>query len=184
MLHERMLVFLNILTHSRPIFFSQLAFTPDVFCCAVDIVGPSSLVTLIETIPPYWSSMYQELILRIGGDPTTEEGRKFLLECSPLSHVDKIKKPLLIGQGANDPRVKQAESDQIVEAMVLRKIPVGYVLFSDEGHGFARPPNEIAFNAISERFLNNHLGGRREPIGNELEGSTAKVLQGKEDLLD
>ncbi|KAG0281997.1 hypothetical protein BGZ96_000947 [Linnemannia gamsii] len=161
-----------------------LTFTPDVFCCGVDIVGPSNLITLMETIPPYWSSMYREMVLRIGGDPTTEEGRKFLVECSPLTHVDKIVKPLLIGQGANDPRVKQAESDQIVEAMVSRKIPVGYVLFSDEGHGFARPPNKIAFNAISERFLNNHLGGRREPIGNALEGSTAKVLQGKEDLLD
>ncbi|KAK3844322.1 MAG: aminopeptidase [Linnemannia gamsii] len=161
-----------------------LTFTPDVFCCGVDIVGPSNLITLMETIPPYWSSFYQEFLLRIGGDPKTEEGRKFLMECSPLTHVDKIKKPLLIGQGANDPRVKQAESDQIVEAMVARKIPVGYVLFSDEGHGFARPPNKIAFNAISERFLSNHLGGRHEPHGNVFEGSTANILQGKEDLLE
>ncbi|KAF9543159.1 hypothetical protein EC957_001221 [Mortierella hygrophila] len=161
-----------------------LTFTPDVFCCGVDIVGPSNIITLMETIPPYWSAMYRQLVLRIGGDPKTEEGRKFLIECSPLTHVEKIKKPLLIGQGANDPRVKQAESDQIVEAMVARNIPVGYVLFSDEGHGFARPPNKIAFNAISERFLNNHLGGRREPHGNDFEGSTAKILQGKEDLLE
>ncbi|KAG0273636.1 hypothetical protein BGZ95_010566 [Linnemannia exigua] len=161
-----------------------LTFTPDVFCCGVDIVGPSNLITLMETIPPYWSAMYQEMLLRIGGDPKTEEGRKFLMECSPLTHVDKIVKPLLIGQGANDPRVKQAESDQIVDAMVARKIPVGYVLFSDEGHGFARPPNRIAFNALCERFLNNHLGGRCEPHGNEFEGSTANILQGKEDLLE
>ncbi|KAK5823676.1 aminopeptidase [Linnemannia elongata] len=161
-----------------------LTCTPDVFCCGVDIVGPSNLITLIETIPPYWSAMYRMLVLRIGGDPATEEGRKFLLECSPLTHVEKIKKPLLIGQGANDPRVKQAESDQIVDAMVARKIPVGYVLFSDEGHGFARPPNKIAFNAICEKFLNNHLGGRHEPHGNDFEGSTAKILHGKEDLLD
>ncbi|KAI9233986.1 MAG: Alpha/Beta hydrolase protein [Podila humilis] len=161
-----------------------LTFTPDVFCCGVDIVGPSSLVTLVETIPPYWSSIYQQFILRIGGDPKTEEGRKFLLECSPLTHVDKIKKPLLIGQGANDPRVKQAESDQIVEAMVARNIPVGYVLYPDEGHGFARPPNRISFNAIIEKFLTNHLGGRREPYGNDFEGSTAQILEGKEDLQD
>ncbi|KAF9310864.1 hypothetical protein BG003_008030 [Podila horticola] len=161
-----------------------LTFTPDVFCCGVDIVGPSNLVTLIETVPPYWSSMAHELILRIGGDPKTEEGRKFLLECSPLTHVENIKKPLLIGQGANDPRVKQAESDQIVDAMVARKIPVGYVLYPDEGHGFARPPNKISFNAICEKFLTNHLGGRRERYGNDFEGSTAEILKGKEDLLD
>lgn len=165
-------------------FLSKLAFTPDVFCCGVDIVGPSNLATLIETIPPYWSTMLDMFILRIGGDPKTEEGRKFLLECSPLTHVENIKKPLLIGQGANDPRVKQAESDQIVEAMVSRKIPVGYVLYPDEGHGFARPPNKISFAAITEKFLANHLGVRREPYGGDFEGSTAQILQGKEDLLD
>ncbi|KAI8595805.1 aminopeptidase [Dissophora ornata] len=161
-----------------------LTFTPDVFCCGVDIVGPSNLVTFIETIPPYWSAISHVLIFRIGGDPKTEEGRKFLLECSPLTHVDEITKPLLIGQGANDPRVKQSESDQIVEAMVARNIPVGYVLYSDEGHGFARPPNEISFCAITEKFLTNYLGGRREPYGDDFEGSTVEILQGKEDLLD
>ncbi|KAG0055183.1 hypothetical protein BGZ83_009359 [Gryganskiella cystojenkinii] len=161
-----------------------LTFTPDVFCCGVDIVGPSNLVTLIDTIPPYWSAFLRDFILRIGGDPKTEEGRAFLQECSPLTHVDKIKKPLLIGQGANDPRVKQAESDQIVDAMVSKKIPVGYVLYPDEGHGFARPPNNISFNAIAEKFLANHLGIRREPYGDDFEGSTAQILQGKDDLLD
>ncbi|KAF9932516.1 hypothetical protein FBU30_007955 [Linnemannia zychae] len=161
-----------------------LTFTPDVFCCGVDIVGPSNLVTLLNSIPPYWSSEIRMMIERIGGDPKTEEGQKFLLECSPLTHVANIKKPLLIGQGANDPRVKQAESDQIVEAMVSRKIPVGYVLYSDEGHGFRRPPNHISFNAITEKFLAAHLGGRREPYGSDFEGSTAEILQGKEDLLD
>ncbi|KAG0086899.1 hypothetical protein BGZ92_007773 [Podila epicladia] len=161
-----------------------LTFTPDVFCCGVDIVGPSNLVTLLQSLPPYWSSMSRMMILRIGGDPKTEEGRKFLLECSPLTHVENIKKPLLIGQGANDPRVKQAESDQIVQAMIASKIPVGYVLFSDEGHGFRRPPNRISFNAIAEKFLATHLGGRRELFGNDFEGSTAEVLQGKEDLLE
>lgn len=167
-----------------PFIFPKLAYTPDVFACGVDVVGPSNLVTLMETIPPYWSAMLHQMILRIGGDPKTEEGRKFLLECSPLTHVDKIKKPLLIGQGANDPRVKQAESDQIVEAMVSRQIPVGYVLYPDEGHGFARPPNKISFNAIAEKFLANHLELRREPYGSDFEGSTAEILQGKTDLLD
>ncbi|KAF9418660.1 hypothetical protein BGZ76_004347 [Entomortierella beljakovae] len=161
-----------------------LTYTPDVFCCGVDIVGPSSIITLLASIPPYWKSMYRTLVLRIGGDPETEEGRKFLDECSPLHRVDQIKKPLLIGQGANDPRVKQAESDQIVEAMVAKKIPVGYVVYPDEGHGFARPPNNISFNAITEKFLAKYLGGRREPYGDDFEGSTAEIKQGKEDLLD
>lgn len=162
----------------------KLAYTPDVFCCGVDIVGPSNLVTLLDTIPPYWSAMLNDMILRIGGDPKTEEGRKFLTECSPLTHVGNIKKPLLIAQGANDPRVKQAESDQIVDAMVSRNIPVGYILYSDEGHGFARPPNKISFAAITEKFLANHLGTPREPYGSDFEGSTAEILQGKDDLLD
>ncbi|KAG0196235.1 hypothetical protein BGX28_010390 [Mortierella sp. GBA30] len=161
-----------------------LTSTPDVFCCGVDIVGPSNLVTLLESIPPYWTAISRMMISRIGGDPKTEEGRRFLLECSPLTHVENIKKPLLIGQGANDPRVKQAESDQIVEAMVARKIPVGYVLYADEGHGFGRPPNMISFSAIAEKFLATRLGGRREPYGDDFEGSTAEILQGKEDLLD
>ena len=128
--------------------------------------------------------MVKEMLLRLGGDPKTEDGRNYLLECSPLTHVENIKKPLLIGQGANDPRVKQAESDQIVSAMVSKNIPVTYVLYPDEGHGFARPANRIAFAAIWERFLANHLGMECEPYGSDFEGSTAEILQGKEYLLD
>ncbi|KAF9115977.1 hypothetical protein BGW39_002863 [Mortierella sp. 14UC] len=161
-----------------------LTFTPSLYCCGVDIAGPTNLATLLMSIPPYWTSMARMMILRIGGDPQSEEGRKFLLERSPLTHVENIKKPLLIGQGANDPRVKQAEADQIVKAMVASKIPVGYVLYSDEGHRFSRPPNRISFTAITEKFLAMHLGGRREPYGDDFEGSTAEVLQGKEDLLE
>ena len=103
-----------------------------------------------------------------------------LTERSPLTHVDKIKRPLLIGQGANDPRVKQAESDQIVAAMKAKNIPVTYVLFPDEGHGFARPENNIAFNAVTENFLAECLGGRAEPIGETVRASTALVPHGAE----
>ena len=101
-----------------------------------------------------------------------------LIERSPLTHVDAIQRPLLIGQGANDPRVKQAESDQIVEAMRAKGIPVTYVLFPDEGHGFARPENSKSFNAVAEAFLAECLGGRLEPIGGDFEGSTIQVPAG------
>lgn len=154
-----------------------LTFTPDTFACGVDIVGPSNLNTLLETVPPYWASFYEQLTRRMG-DPRTEEGRAWLTERSPLTHVDNIQRPLLIGQGANDPRVKQAESDQIVEAMTAKDIPVTYVLFPDEGHGFHRPENNKAFNAVTEGFLSTCLGGRVQPIGEELSGSSIQVPAG------
>lgn len=154
-----------------------LSFTPDTFKCGVDIVGPSNLNTLLSTVPPYWASFYEQIIRRMG-DPRTEEGRRWLLERSPLTHADKISKPLLIGQGANDPRVKQAEADQIVGAMKARNIPVTYVLFPDEGHGFARPQNSKAFNAVAEGFLGQCLGGRVEPISEDFEGSSISVPVG------
>ena len=154
-----------------------LTYTPDVFACAVDIVGPSSLVTLLKSIPPYWKPMYNALLKRIGGDPDTKKGKKFLEECSPLTHHNKIKKPLLIGQGANDPRVKQAESDQIVAAMKEKNIPVTYVLYPDEGHGFARPENRMSFFAVMEQFLAQHLGGKAEPIGDAFKGSSIDIKE-------
>jgi len=156
-----------------------LTFTPDKFACGVDIVGPSNLFTLLKTIPPYWEAGKQQFYKRMG-DPTTEEGRALLKERSPLTFVDRIKKPLLIGQGANDPRVNVAESDQIVSAMAAKNIPVTYVVFPDEGHGFARPANNIAFNAVAENFLGPCLGGRAEPIGDTLKASTAEVKHGAE----
>ena len=156
-----------------------LTFTPETFACGVDIVGPSNLETLLSTVPPYWESFRKQLIQRMG-DPDTEEGRKWLKERSPLTHADKIVKPLLIGQGANDPRVKQAESDQIVAAMQAKNIPVTYVLFPDEGHGFARPVNNIAFMAVAENFLSACIGGRAEPIGGTVAASTAQVPHGAE----
>ncbi len=158
-----------------------LTFTPDVFACGVDIVGPSNLVTLLNSIPPYWESEVEQFTRRIG-DHRTEEGKKFLLSISPISKVDQIKKPLLIGQGANDPRVKQAESDQIVKAMQAKNIPVTYVLYPDEGHGFARPENWKSFNAVTEIFLAQCLGGPYEPIGNDFKGSSLTVPAGKENI--
>jgi dipeptidyl aminopeptidase/acylaminoacyl peptidase len=134
-------------------------FTPDLFCCAVDIVGPSSLKTLIETIPPYWAPMIAQFHRRVG-DPAKDAD--FLWSRSPLSRVSDIRIPLLIAQGANDPRVKQAESEQIVAALAAAGIEHEYMLFPDEGHGFAKPENRLKFYAAAERFLARHLGGRSE----------------------
>jgi len=157
--------------------YSALAgvtFTPDVFKCSVDIVGPSNLFTLLQSIPPYWAPIISEFHMRMG-DPKTDE--KLLRDASPLFSADKIKVPLLIGQGANDPRVKQAESEQIVAAIEKNGGGVTYVLYPDEGHGFARPENRIDFNARAEDFLAKCLGGRSEPLpeGGKVAGSTAVV---------
>ncbi len=154
-----------------------LTFTPDAFACGVDIVGPSNLETLLATIPPYWEPLVAQFHQRMG-NPNTPEGLAMLKERSPLQSADNIKRPLLIGQGANDPRVNQAESDQIVSAMKDKGIPVTYVLFPDEGHGFAKPANNIAFNAIAENFLATCLGGRAEAIGETLGKSTASIVEG------
>jgi dipeptidyl aminopeptidase/acylaminoacyl peptidase len=135
----------------------------------------------METIPPYWLPMINMFTIRVG-DYRTEAGRKFLESRSPLFFVDKINKPLLIGQGANDPRVKQSEADQIVKAMQEKNIPVTYVLYPDEGHGFARPENRMSFNAVTEIFLSQFLGGRFEPIGNDFEGSSIEVPTGSENI--
>ena len=154
-----------------------VTFTPKTFACAVDIVGPSNLETLLGTIPPYWEAGRKQFHRRMG-DPTTEEGRALLRAASPLYKAGQIERPLLIGQGANDPRVKQAESDQIVQAMQERKIPVTYVLYPDEGHGFQKPANRISFHAVTESFLGQCLGGRVEPIGDTLRQSTGQVVTG------
>ncbi len=135
------------------------AFTPDLFCCAVDIVGPSNLKSWITSVPPYWSAMLALLYKRIGNPDTEEE---FLKSRSPLFKVDQIKIPMLIAQGANDPRVPQAESEQIVEALKEKGIEHEYMLFEDEGHGFAKPENRLEFYAAAEKFLAKHLGGRYE----------------------
>ena len=136
------------------------AFTPEVFQCAVSIVGPSNLETMLATSPPYWQAFYENQARRIG-DPRTEAGRALLRDRSPLTRAGAISKPLLVLQGANDPRVVQAELDQIVAAVRARGLPVTYVLYPDEGHGFAIPANRISSYAIVEAFLARHLGGAR-----------------------
>lgn len=155
---------------------------PEVYACGVDIVGPSNLETLLATTPSYWEGFRQRLIQALG-DPSTEEGLALLRERSPVHFADRITRPLLIGQGANDPRVKQAESDQMADAMKSRGIPVAYVLYPDEGHGFAKPENQASFKAITEAFLARNLGGRAEPITqDEINNSSMQILEGAESL--
>jgi len=137
-----------------------LTFTPDTFACGVDIVGPSNIITLIKTIPAYWAPMLATFARRLG---VVDKDEEFMKSRSPLYFVDKIIKPLLIGQGANDPRVKQAESDQIVQAMRKNGKPVEYIVYADEGHGFARPDNRMHFYSRVEQFFAKYLGGRSEP---------------------
>ncbi|HZI62452.1 MAG TPA: S9 family peptidase [Pyrinomonadaceae bacterium] len=136
-----------------------ITFTPDLYAAAVAEVAPSNLITLLETIPPYWESG-RALFYKRMGDPSTPEGKAQLLRQSPLTHAGKIKTPLLITQGANDPRVNKRESDQIVIALRERNYPVEYLLAPDEGHGYARPVNNMAVLAAAEKFLSKHLGGR------------------------
>jgi dipeptidyl aminopeptidase/acylaminoacyl peptidase len=158
-----------------------MTFSPEKFACGVDIVGPSNLSTMMANLPAYWAPFIEEFKRRVG-DPTTPEGRKLLKDRSPLFRAGKIQRPLLIAQGANDPRVKQSEADQIVRVMTRKRLPVTYVLYSDEGHGFARSENRLSFFAISEQFLAQCLGGRAEPIGNDFEGSSVAVPAGKEHI--
>ena len=138
-----------------------LTFTPEVYRCGVSIVGPSNLFTLLESIPPYWETVRKMFYLRLG-DPNTKEGKESLTAKSPFFHADKIQVPLLVGQGDNDPRVKTAESDQIVSALHKHGLPVQYLNFPDEGHGFLRPENNMAFIAVMEHFLSKHLEGSRQ----------------------
>ena len=138
---------------------TALAWTPNAFTCGVDIVGPSDLRTFMAAIPAYWEPMRKMLTERVGDDA------EFLKAQSPLFRASSIRVPLLITQGANDPRVKQQESDQIVAALRASNIPVQYLVFDDEGHGFADPANLARFTALAEAFLARALGGRLEPAG-------------------
>jgi dipeptidyl aminopeptidase/acylaminoacyl peptidase len=153
-----------------------VTFTPDYFACGVDIVGPSNLRTLLGSIPPYWKAIRETFNTRMG-NPDDPKDADLVRNASPLFKANQIKRPLLIGQGANDPRVNKAESEQIVDAIQKNGGSVTYVIYSDEGHGFARPENSIDFNARAENFLSSCLGGRAEPIagGDRYPGSTATV---------
>ena len=127
------------------------------FRCAIDLVGPSNLLTLLASIPDYWAPMRAMLYQRVGNLETEAD---MLWERSPLAHVDDIRIPVLVAQGANDPRVKQAEAEQIVAALIEKGLPHEYLLFDDEGHGLAKPSNREIFYDVAERFLAEHLGGR------------------------
>ena len=144
---------------------------PELYAAGVDIVGPSHVATLLNTIPPYWEPMKKMFESRVGSLDEPE----FLDQISPLTHVDRISRPLMIVQGANDPRVKISESDQIVAAMDSRNLPVTYLVYPDEGHGMARPENMMAFNAITEEFLAKHLGGKVQPIGSDVAESSVQI---------
>lgn len=150
-----------------------LAFTPDVYACGVDIVGPSNIFTLLNSIPPYWEAG-RAFLYGMVGDPKTDEGKQQIREASPLFSADKISRPLLIVQGANDPRVKQAEADQIVIALRDQGQKVSYLLADDEGHGFAKPVNRMAMYAEIEAFLADQIGGRHQ---REMPDEVAKRLE-------
>jgi len=157
--------------------FVGATFTPDVFCCSVPVVGITNLETMLANPPPYWAAFYEQECHRVG-DPRTPEGVALLKARSPLHRAGDITRPMLIGHGENDVRCKVAESDQIVAAMTDKRIPVIYVVYPDEGHGFARPENDIAFKAIMEAFLARHLGGRAEPVGDDFAGSSHEIRAG------
>ena len=163
--------------------FIGATFTPDVFCCSVPVVGITNLQTLLESMPPYWAG-FAEFMYRSYGDPRTPEGRALLADRSPIHKVDRIKKPMLIFHGANDVRCKVAESDTIVAAMQAKGIPVTYVVYPDEGHGFHKPPNRLSYIAIAEAFFARHLGGACEPVGRDFDGSSHEVRAGAEILLE
>jgi len=143
-----------------------VAYTPDLYRAAVDIVGPSNLITLLEAIPPYWESARKVMYARMA-DPGTPAGKAWMDERSPLNSAAKITTPLLVVQGANDPRVNRGEAEQIVIALRDRGRPVEYMLAPDEGHGFARPVNNMAMFMAAEKFLAKHLDGRYQEGGTE-----------------
>jgi dipeptidyl aminopeptidase/acylaminoacyl peptidase len=153
--------------------------TPEVFACIVDLFGISNLITFMATIPPYWGPWFSIWKNRLA-DPATEQGRAWLRDRSPLNHIDRASRPILIAQGLRDVRVVAAESQQMVTALQARHIPVTYLTFADEGHGFVRPENRLAFNAVAEAFLAKHLGGPFQPVGGDFAGSSIKIETGAE----
>jgi dipeptidyl aminopeptidase/acylaminoacyl peptidase len=158
---------------------AALAFTPTAYACGVSVVGPSNLVTLIEDIPPYWTATRSLYTSRVG-DPSTAEGRALLDSRSPLTAAAAVRRPLLVVHGVNDPRVPEQESRRMAEAVVAAGGQASLLLFPDEGHGIARPANARALTAVVEAFLRGCLGGRAEPVGTALEGSSLQIPIGRE----
>jgi dipeptidyl aminopeptidase/acylaminoacyl peptidase len=154
-----------------------LAFTPERVACGVDFFGPSSLETALNALPKTLTAIRADMARRMG-DPDTEDGRALLRAHSPLRRASGISKPLLVGQGGRDPRVKQAESDQIVAAVKANGTPVAYLLYPDEGHNFSRPDNRASFFGAAENFLARCLGGQAEPPGADSRGSSVVVVEG------
>jgi dipeptidyl aminopeptidase/acylaminoacyl peptidase len=157
------------------------SFTPDRFACNVDVVGPVNLVTLFKNTPPYWVAFNSQIINRVG-DPDKPDEARFLTSRSPISRIAAISRPLLVGQGKNDPRVNKSESDQLVQAMKRNGIPVTYIVYPDEGHGFQRPENRISFFAVAEQFYSGCLGGPAQPIGSDFRGSSITVEEGASNI--
>ncbi|HEX2892148.1 S9 family peptidase [Vineibacter terrae] len=151
--------------------------TPDVFACIVDVFGISNLLTFMATVPPYWGPWFSIWKKRLG-DPDSEAGRAFLRERSPLTHIARARRPILIAQGMRDVRVVAAESQQMVDALKQRRVPVTYLTFADEGHGFVRPENRMAFYAVVEAFLARYLGGRFQPVIDDFTGSSLRIETG------
>ncbi len=148
-----------------------LVFTPELYACGVDIVGPSNIKTLFGSIPPYWAPIKAQFVKRVGD---VEADEALNQKISPLFHANNVRVPLIIAQGANDPRVNIRESDQMVKAMRDKGLAVTYVVYTDEGHGFARPDNRLDFYGRVDEFLAKQLGGRAEPW-QEIKGSSADV---------
>lgn len=156
---------------------------PNRFACGVDIVGPSDLMSFLNSIPEYWKPELSLFTKRIG-DPTTPQGQKELKRVSPVSHLHQLKKPLLVGQGARDPRVKKEESDRIVETLSRKKVPIVYAVFPDEGHHFVNAKNRIAFYAAAEAFFATWLGGECEPIEKAISESSMEIPVGQDLLFE
>jgi dipeptidyl aminopeptidase/acylaminoacyl peptidase len=148
-----------------------ISFKPEYFACAVDVVGPSNLRTLFQAFPSYWKPVKTRWVRRMGD---VEHDADLNQRISPLFHVNRVRAPLLIGHGVNDPRVHLSESEQIVAALRARSLPVTFVVYADEGHGFVRPENNMDFFGRVEEFLSQHLGGRCEPWA-KVPGSSAEL---------
>ena len=155
----------------------SLSFTPDTFQCGVDLAGPSNLVRLASAMPAWWTWQKPQFLNRMG-DPSTPEGAADLLRRSPISRVDTISKPLLVTNGANDPRIFPDQSQEIVDALKVRGKPVTYAFYPDEGHVYAKDESNISFAAIAEHFLSKCLGGKAEPYGDDLVGSQVELKTG------